>query len=148
MFLGNLGVVPVVESEDEDIEDDIDDEQDSSSTSRDQSKYSINGEGSYKKGPLAREVISKYLTSHEEMSVDDALRLFNSWGLTVPHFVESQQQFDQRTAASNDVNKRSVMVTWGDNNILYVTTQWNLSTITDFVNAVNREDLGIRIEKL
>ena len=148
LFLGNLGVVPVVESEDEDIEDDIDDEQDSSSTSRDQSKYSINGEGSYKKGPLAREVISKYLTSHEEMSVDDALRLFNSWGLTVPHFVESQQQFDQRTAASNDVNKRSVMVTWGDNNILYVTTQWNLSTITDFVNAVNREDLGIRIEKL
>ena len=118
--------------------------------SRDNSRYSLNGDGKYKKGPLALAALESFVQSHTDLSADEVYSEWKSLNLVMPsHFIENENEYNSRTSASNDKsgNKRCNRVTCGDGHVLYISTQWNLDSISVFIERVNAKDWGIHIEK-
>lgn len=119
-------------------------------SSRDNSRYSLNGDGKYKKGPLALAALEFFVQSHTDLSADEVYSEWKSLNLVMPsHFIENENEYNSRISASNDKsgNKRCNPVTCGDGHVLYISTQWNLDSISVFIERVNAKDWGIHIEK-
>lgn len=165
-FLNNLGMepdlVPTTEPELEDVEEDnleedvlskllVTNNEESyiSNGGRDNSRYSLNGRGDYKKGPLAQAALQFYVDSHPEKTSEEVYREWKSLNLTLPsNFIETEGEYLSRTNRSKDTNTRSKKVSWGGGKVLYISTQWTLDSITIFKNRVNAKNWGIRIEKI
>lgn len=148
-FLKNLKIEGVEQPDNVSNEEEFDDSDEKGKTNtKDYSKYSINGEEPLQKSPLVKEVVQRYLTSHPEISVDEALEFFGSWNIHVRTFVQSESQYEQRKAMSNDDTKRAQKVEWNDK-VIYVSTQWNKDNIKEFMDAVNsRPEFGMTITKV
>ena len=157
-FLENLGVEKASsnkeEDDDVDDEDSIEEESSNSTTekrSRDNSHYTINGRGNYKKGPLALAVLQNYTNSNPSKTVKE---IMEDWTpvvvVNVPHMLETQEEYNTRISNSKDKNNRSRanIVKWGNNNVIYISTEWNIDTISEFIQKVNAQDWGINIEKI
>lgn len=158
-FLENLGVEKASsnkEEEDDDVddEDSIEEESSNSTTekrSRDNSHYTINGRGNYKKGPLALAVLQNYTNSNPSKTVKE---IMEDWTpvvvVNVPHMLETQEEYNTRISNSKDKSNRSRanIVKWGNNNVIYISTEWNIDTISEFIQKVNAQDWGINIEKI
>ena len=157
-FLENLGVEKASsnkeEDDDVDDEDSIEEESSNSTTekrSRDNSHYTINGRGNYKKGPLALAVLQNYTNSNPSKTVKE---IMEDWTpvvvVNVPHMLETQEEYNTRTSNSKDKSNRSRanIVKWGNNNVIYISTEWNIDTISEFIQKVNAQDWGINIEKI
>ena len=157
-FLDNLGVEKAFfnkEEEDVDDEDSIEEEESSNSTtekrSRDNSHYTINGRGDYKKGPLALAVLQNYTNRNPTKTVKE---IMEDWApvvvANVPHMLETQEEYNTRTSNSKDKSNRSRanIVKWGNNNVIYISTEWNIDTFSEFIQKVNAQDWGINIEKI
>lgn len=157
-FLDNLGVEKASfnkEEEDVDDEDSIEEEESSNSTtekrSRDNSHYTINGRGDYKKGPLALAVLQNYTNRNPTKTVKE---IMEDWApvvvANVPHMLETQEEYNTRTSNSKDKSNRSRanIVKWGNNNVIYISTEWNIDTFSEFIQKVNAQDWGINIEKI
>lgn len=158
LFLENLGVEKASsnkEEEDVDDEDSIEEEESSNSTtekrSRDNSHYTINGRGDYKKGPLALAVLQNYTNRNPTKTVKE---IMEDWApvvvANVPHMLETQEEYNTRTSNSKDKSYRSRanIVKWGNNNVIYISTEWNIDTFSEFIQKVNAQDWGINIEKI
>ena len=158
LFLENLGVEKASsnkEEEDVDDEDSIEEEESSNSTtekrSRDNSHYTINGRGNYKKGPLALAVLQNYTNRNPTKTVKE---IMEDWApvvvANVPHMLETQEEYNTRTSNSKDKSNRSRanIVKWGNNNVIYISTEWNIDTFSEFIQKVNAQDWGINIEKI
>lgn len=158
LFLKNLGVEKASsnkEEEDVDDEDSIEEEESSNSTtekrSRDNSHYTINGRGDYKKGPLALAVLQNYTNRNPTKTVKE---IMEDWApvvvANVPHMLETQEEYNTRTSNSKDKSNRSRanIVKWGNNNVIYISTEWNIDTFSEFIQKVNAQDWGINIEKI
>ena len=158
LFLDNLGVEKASfnkEEEDVDDEDSIEEEESSNSTtekrSRDNSHYTINGRGDYKKGPLALAVLQNYTNRNPTKTVKE---IMEDWApvvvANVPHMLETQEEYNTRTSNSKDKSNRSRanIVKWGNNNVIYISTEWNIDTFSEFIQKVNAQDWGINIEKI
>lgn len=159
LFLENLGVEKASfnkkeEDDDVDDEDSIEEESSNSTTekrSRDNSHYTINGRGNYKKGPLALAVLQNYTNSNPSKTVKE---IMEDWTpvvvVNVPHMLETQEEYNTRISNSNDKSNRSRanIVKWGNNNVIYISTEWNIDTISEFIQKVNAQDWGINIEKI
>lgn len=158
LFLNNLGVEKASfnkEEEDVDDEDSIEEEESSNSTtekrSRDNSHYTINGRGDYKKGPLALAVLQNYTNRNPTKTVKE---IMEDWApvvvANVPHMLETQEEYNTRTSNSKDKSNRSRanIVKWGNNNVIYISTEWNIDTFSEFIQKVNAQDWGINIEKI
>ena len=158
LFLENLGVEKASfnkEEEDVDDEDSIEEEESSNSTtekrSRDNSHYTINGRGDYKKGPLALAVLQNYTNRNPTKTVKE---IMEDWApvvvANVPHMLETQEEYNTRTSNSKDKSNRSRanIVKWGNNNVIYISTEWNIDTFSEFIQKVNAQDWGINIEKI
>lgn len=158
LFLNNLGVEKASfnkEEEDVDDEDSIEEEESSNSTtekrSRDNSHYTINGRGDYKKGPLALAVLQNYTNRNPTKTVKE---IMEDWApvvvANVPHMLETQEEYNTRTSNSKDKSNRSRanIVKWGNNNVIYISTEWNIDTFSEFIQKVNAQDCGINIEKI
>lgn len=143
-FLNNLGINEVSVEEMTDDEEDID--ENGNPNSRDQSKYTINGDGKFKKSPLAREIVSRYLNSHPATSVEEALSIFNPIRTANFSYVESEFEYSQETPDSQ--TKRFWKVEWGDGKVIYVTKRWSLESITPVIDFVNNSDWGMTIAKV
>ena len=156
-FLENLGVEKASFNKEED--DDVDDEDSikeeespNSSTekrNRDNSHYTINGQGDYKKGPLALAVLQKYTNSNPSKTVKEIMKDWAPVIVNVPHMLETQEEYNTRISNSKDKSNRSRanIVKWGNNNVIYISTEWNIDTISEFIQKVNAQDWGINIEK-
>ena len=157
-FLENLGVEKASfnkeEDDDVDDEDSIEEESSNSTTekrSRDNSHYTINGRGNYKKGPLALAVLQNYTNRNPTKTVKE---IMEDWApvvvANVPHMLETQEEYNSRTSNSKDKSNRSRanIVKWGNNNVIYISTEWNIDTISEFIQKVNAQDWGINIEKI
>lgn len=157
-FLENLGVEKASsnkeEDDDVDDEDSIEEESSNSTTekrSRDNSHYTINGRGNYKKGPLALAVLQNYTNSNPSKTVKE---IMEDWTpvvvVNVPHMLETQEEYKTRISNSKDKSNRSRanIVKWGNNNVIYISTEWNIDTISEFIQKVNAQDWGINIEKI
>ena len=158
LFLENLGVEKASfnkEEEDVDDEDSIEEEESSNSTtekrSRDNSHYTINGRGDYKKGPLALAVLQNYTNRNPTKTVKE---IMEDWApvvvANVPHMLETQEEYNTRTSNSKDKSNpsRANIVKWGNNNVIYISTEWNIDTFSEFIQKVNAQDWGINIEKI
>ena len=157
-FLENLGVEKASfnkeEDDDVDDEDSIEEESSNSTTekrSRDNSHYTINGRGNYKKGPLALAVLQNYTNSNPSKTVKE---IMEDWTpvvvVNVPHMLETHEEYNTRISNSKDKSNRSRanIVKWGKNNVIYISTEWNIDTISEFIQKVNAQDWGINIEKI
>ena len=157
-FLENLGVEKASsnkeEDDDVDDEDSIEEESSNSTTekrSRDNSHYTINGRGNYKKGPLALAVLQNYTNSNPSKTVKEIMEDWTSVVVVnVPHMLETQEEYNTRISNSKDKSNRSRanIVKWGNNNVIYISTEWNIDTISEFIQKVNAQDWGINIEKI
>ena len=154
LFLENLGVEKASFNKEEDIDDDdsIEEEAEGSTTekrSRDNSHYTINGQGDYKKGPLALAVLQNYTNSNPSKTVKEIMEDWTPVVVNVPHMLETQEEYNTRISNSKDKSNRSRanIVKWG-NNVIYISTEWNIDTISEFIQKVNAQDWGINIEKI
>ena len=146
-FLKNLGVDIVsatIEAEADESEEDEDGNSKSSST-RDYSKYSINGVGRYGKNKLAWECVKEYIKLHPDMSADEVVGTWKTLGNIVPHFVESKEEFEART----DTSRRSLDIPCGSS-VLYVANDGYGSNgqVDVLIRMVNEKDWGITINKV
>ncbi len=145
LFLQNLGVLPIpeleLESEEEDEDGNI-----ASSSSRDYTKFSINGQGSYGKNRLAVACMKKYIEINPNMPVETVLQNWKSLGNIVPHFVESKEEYDART---DNCKNRSEEIACGDT-VLYVAHDGygNNGKVNILIEAVNKQDWGITLAKI
>ena len=141
-FLENLKVKVAGEIISE-IEDE--DGNTSSTSTRDYTKYSINGVGKYGKNILAAECVKEYIKLNPEMSVEDVLANWKSLGYIVTHFVESKEEHDTRT----DNSIRSVEIPCGDT-FVYVEKNGygNNGAVDKLIAAVNQKDWNIKINKV
>ena len=155
LFLDNLGVEKASFNKEEDVDDDdsIEEEVEDSSTekrSKDNSHYTINGQGDYKKGPLALAVLQKYTNSNPSKTVKEIMEDWTPVVVNVPHMLETQEEYNTRISNSKDKKNRSRanIVKWDNNNVIYISTEWNIDTISEFIQKVNAQDWGINIEKI
>lgn len=141
-FLDNLKVKVAGEIISE-VEDE--DGNTSSSSTRDYTKYSINGIGKYGKNILAAECVKEYIKLNPEMSVEDVLSNWKSLGYIVTHFVESKEEHDTRT----DNSIRSVEIPCGET-FVYVEKNGygNNDAVDRLIVAVNQKDWNIKIDKI
>ena len=116
-----------------------------STSTRDYTKYSINGVGKYGKNILAAECVKEYIKLNPEMSVEDVLANWKSLGYIVTHFVESKEEHDTRT----DNSIRSVEIPCGDT-FVYVEKNGygNNGAVDKLIAAVNQKDWNIKINKV
>jgi hypothetical protein len=117
----------------------------SSTSTRDYSKYSINGVGKYGKNILAAECVKEYIKQNPEMSVEDVLANWKSLGYIVTHFVESKEDHDTR----KDNSIRSAEIPCG-NTFVYVEKNGygNNGAVDKLIAAVNQKDWNIKIDKV
>lgn len=117
----------------------------SSTSTRDYTKYSINGVGKYGKNILPAECVKEYIKLNPEMSVEDVLANWKSLGYIVTHFVESKEEHATRT----DNSIRSVEIPCGDT-FVYVEKNGygNNGAVDKLIAAVNQKDWNIKINKV
>lgn len=114
-------------------------------------KYKVNGGAPVGGRRIAVEAMKKYVEKFSQQTPQQVLEQWNTLGISVPHFVETEDVFQSRTDTP-----RSELITWGENNKIYVTTngwvyntneQYKVSTIKQLVEAINsKEDWGIKVE--
>ena len=84
-FLTNLGLDVTNEDEDEDEEE---------NTKRDLTRYKINGNGKFPKRRVAAELVKMFVDSHPDMTAEEVLKEWKTLPKLVPHFVESQYEYE------------------------------------------------------
>lgn len=142
-FLRNLGLTASAISNNDDGEEDEEDIDGISG--KDQTKYSINGEGRYAKKNIATELIKKYCSVHTEMTAKEVVAEWKPLSYLVTHFIETQEEYDKR----QDKKKRvSIIVHNGDN--IYVSTNgWGgKSKMEELKNALSEKDWGLQIAEV
>jgi len=159
-FLKNLGVEKSsVENNqqdnnlsDENIDDSIDDdsEDNTSLKKKDNSRYSINGNGAFRKRNLAEECVKYYIANNPELSTSQIVDNWMSLKIKAPYLIETEEEFERREKEGNDTRFRSrafkISLNNGDN--IYVTNQFNVERSNDFIEKVNATDWGIKIDKV
>jgi len=114
-------------------------------------KYSINGEEPIGGRRIAVEVMKKYVNTYSQLTPQQVVDEWNTLGIKVTHFVETEDDYNSRT----DQSLRAQSVEWGDGNKVYVTThgwvyntneQYKVSTIKQLIDAVNEKDWGIKVD--
>ena len=140
-FLDNLQV-KVVGEVIVDIEDE--DGNTSSSSTRDYTKYSINGVGKHGKNRLAAECVKEYIKQNPTMSAEEVLANWKGLGYFVPHFIESLEEHNART----DNSKRSTELKCGGTVVYVEHNGYGSNGAVDrLIAAINEKDWNIRIEK-
>lgn len=151
LFLENLEVEEyIADSHDENEEDYDNSSQTTSTGGKDNSRYMINGEGNFRKAPLALAILEKYISNHPEKSEEEVLEDWKPVIVSAPHMLETRTAYNERTTKSKDKNnrERAKLVEWGDDNMLYMTIEWNINTISEFIDKVNKQNWNIHIQKI
>lgn len=120
-------------------------------TSYDYSKYKVNGHGQFPKGRVAEQVVRIFADKHPEMNSKDIVHVFRNvaFGNYDWYFITEQEYEGKRRSSSDSFFERrylEVVIPSGER--VYVSNQYNVQSITSFMNNVNRKNWGILIEKL
>ena len=160
-MMKNLGV-SIIETEDieefmEDSNSDdfniinsMDNSQQTLVNSMDYSKFSINNNGQYSKGAVVYEVIKLYCDEHKELNAEEIVRQWLNLGIKVPHLVETESIHAIRKEKTRDsrFDDKSKKIHLANGQSIFVSNQFNVERITDFITKVNAQDWNIRIEKV
>ena len=151
LFLQNLGI-EIIDGREEIIEtlmdEDGNDTNAASNRNFDYTKYSVNGLGAYPKGVVAQQAIKQYVAMNPNKTADEVVRAWLGLNVKIPNLIETEQMFNARTSGSSDRGLRSRYKTVDLQNgeILYVSNQYNVERITDFMKRVNAQSWGIHID--
>lgn len=151
-FIANLGLAPITVGSNDNIdEDDSDDASSDSgignSSNKDHSRYSINGTGSYKKGPAAVEALRIYMANHPQATAED---IISNWRDASFPLVIKEADFQERLSQSNDsrLEKRTAQLTTAQGESIRIFKGFNPERMDAFIKAINAKDWGITIEKI
>ena len=123
--------------------DDGDDDDGTGTNGRDRSRYTINGEGNYPKKELSTAAIQKYIELNPRKTAAEVINDWQSLGNIVPHFIESHEQYEQRT----DRRGRDNSIDCNGEIIHVEHNGWQPSTIQRLIDAVNGKNWGITLAK-
>lgn len=157
LFLENLGVDEFISddeeeyinaNEDEENEDSSDSNISSPSSKRE--KYSINNSGAYRKCTVPYEAIKLYSLNHPSLPASTIIKIWSALNIKhIPHLIESEQDFERREQNSKDAKFRDKAKKITINNeTVYISNQFNPERIKEFIQKVNAQDWGIKIEKI
>lgn len=156
-FLENLGVDEFISDEGEEYINANEDEENEdssnpniSSPSLKREKYSINNSGAYGKCAVPYEAIKLYSSSHPTLPASTIIKIWSSLNIKhLPHLIESEQDFERRGQNTKDAKFRDKAKKLTINNeIVYISNQFNPVRIKEFIQKVNAQDWGINIEKI
>lgn len=109
---------------------------------RDTTKYQINGSGKIPKKYLAYELIKQYIADRPDASAFDVVKAWKSLGDLVPHFIELQEEYDQRP----DKKDRMESIVCKGENIYVSTNGWGgKAKMQELISAVESKDWGLHI---
>lgn len=142
-LLQNLGVEPFNNDE----EDEDDDGNKKSSTNKNFDKFSINDKGNYGKNRLPFECIKEYVNRNSEKTADEVLEIWGKMNPGVPHFIESDKVYNNRTDISK---KRSSNIKWNNGSVYVVLNGYGSNGMVEkFMDNVNNNELlGLKIERI
>ena len=129
----------------------IDDEDDTSGnntkSSKDQSRYSVNGVGTLKKGPAAVEAMKLYVQNNPEATATDIVSAWSAPGFPL---VETEEAFASRLAKSNDdrLEKRTELIKLANGESVRIFKGFDPQSMQDFINALDKKDWNIIIRKV
>ena len=145
-FIEGLGLVPIDEEE-TDTEDFLPDDNDDSS-SRDMSKYSINGEGVYNNRQTVFRALELYIQNHPNLSDEEIIGNWQDLNSGHKNFMEIENVFNARTANNPSQKRRSGYVQRPNGSKIYIKNQWGGAVFDGFVHSFNQKDWGITIVKI
>ena len=120
------------------LEDVGDDDKDG----KDFTKYQINGSGKYSKKHLATELVRRYVDEHPEMSASQVIDEWKQLGNIVSHFIESQEEFEQR----KDERPRVNTIECNGEPIYISTNGWGgTEKMKELKKAVENKDWNLKI---
>ena len=128
--------VELVIASDEDVEND--------ENSKDNTKYSINGSGSYAKRALSTELVKVYISQHPEMPATEVVNKWKNLGNFVSHFIETQDEYDKRT----DQNPRVNIIQCNGDKIYVSTNGWGGQGVMDSLIGAIPKDWNLNVEKI
>ena len=148
-------------NEDDDIDNNDDEGNDGRSSTRDTTRYSINGGESFKKTEIGLRTFLEYTELHKNMSTQDILdewkKQINAWrnrGLKIPpHLIEDENGFQEFLNNSNgdrSNNERRFALCKYKGEKLYLWKNWGdgeHGNIEPFMEAINSSEWGITIER-
>ena len=148
-------------NEDDDMDNNDDEGNDDRSSTRDTTRYSINGGESFKKTEIGLRTFLKYTELHKNMSTQDILdewkKQINAWrnrGLKIPpHLIEDENGFQEFLNNSNgdrSNNERRFALCKYNGEKLYLWKNWGdgeHGNIEPFMEAINNSEWGITIER-
>ncbi len=156
-FLENLGVEEYYSDEREEFINANEDEEDEDSSNSNISsptlkreKYSINNSGAYGKCAVPYEAIKLYSLRHPTLPASTIIKIWSSLNIKhIPHLIESEQDFEKRGQHTQDAKFRDKAKKLTINNeIVYISNQFNPVRIKEFIQKVNAQDWGINIEEI
>ena len=156
-FLENLGVEEYYSDEREEFINANEDEEDEdsgnsniSSPTLKREKYSINNSGAYGKCAVPYEAIKLYSLRHPTLPASTIIKIWSSLNIKhIPHLIESEQDFEKRGQHTQDAKFRDKAKKLTINNeIVYISNQFNPVRIKEFIQKVNAQDWGINIEEI
>ena len=125
----------------------------SGNNSKDKTRFTLNGDDNngrgYSKGGVAYEAVKLFCSQHPQMTADDVMTKWLSLQIIGANLVETQEVYNIRTSGSTDsrLSEKSKIVTLQNGEQLYVTNQFDLTRINDFIQKVNAQNWGIDIQK-
>ena len=140
-FLGNLRVEEYSSDEKEE-EEDIDTEEENG---KNNFKYTINGSSQqYAKRILAAKLVKEYIKMNPDLSPEQVVNNWKSLGNIVPHFVETEEEFNSRT------DKPRVEKIKCQNGYVYVSTNnWGgIAKMHELIDAVNKQNWNLSIQEI
>lgn len=147
LFLNNLGVEMSGDSENLFLDENGNTE---NSPTKDFSRYSLNGNGSYSKGGIVYEAIKLYAEKNPEMSAQKIVEAWLSLSINISNLIETDEMWNRRKELTKDVRfeSKSKALTLHNGEIIHISNQFNVNRIENFINCVNAQNWNIRIEKL
>lgn len=149
-LMENLKVTGVREngSGDEEKEDLTEDE--IAQNNSDATQYLVNGKNVGGKCSVAYEAISSFVVNNPTYTLDQIIEIWRNLGVKhLPHLVETEEEFQNRKATSKDkrfdTKSKRLEV---EGKVLFVSNQFTLERIEDFIDKVHAQDWGIKIEKV
>lgn len=148
-------------NEDDDMDNNDDEGNDDRSSTRDTTRYSINGGESFKKTEIGLRTFLEYTELHKNMSTQDILdewkKQINAWrnrGLKIPpHLIEDENGFQEFLNNSNgdrSNNERRFALCKYKGEKLYLWKNWGdgeHGNIEPFMEAINNSEWGITIKR-
>ncbi len=141
MFLTNLEINPNEKSSENEDGEEYENENDKN---RDNTKYSINGEGRYAKKNLAYELVKLYINNNPSLSATQVVNEWKTLGNLVSHFIETEAEYNLRTDSP-----RVKELNCNGEKIYVSTNGWGgKEKMQQLKSAVESRDWGLHIEEI